>query len=409
VTREPVSPQDIERAAAAGTDIVRHTPVVSSRTLSARVGATIVLKAENLQRTGSFKLRGALAKLAALGEACAPGVVTASAGNHGQAVAYAARSRDVGCEVFMPQSAPVAKVEAARELGATVHLVGASVEDSLAAAYDHADRAGVEFIHPFDDPAVIAGQGSLGLELLADVPDLATVIVPVGGGGLISGLAIALKSRRPEIRVVGVQAAACAAIAESLAAGEPVSLASAVTIADGIAVKQPGQLTLALIEKWVDEVVAVGEDDVAEAMVFLLERTKLVVEGAGAVGVAALLSGRLEVGAPSDGSAVVLLSGGNVDPGLLGEIVRRHESQAGRRVVLTVRVPDRPGALSQLLAVVAAEGVNLLDVIHLREGLDLSVRETAVQLVLQTRDAAQADQVRTAMHQAGYTEPRTLR
>jgi threonine dehydratase len=409
VTREPVSPQDIERAAAAGTDIVRHTPVVSSRTLSERVGATIVLKAENLQRTGSFKLRGALAKLAALGDDCAPGVVTASAGNHGQAVAYAARARDVRCEVFMPQQAPVAKVEAARELGATVHLVGASVEESLAAAHEHAERAGLQFVHPFDDPAVIAGQGSLGLELLADVPDLATVIVPVGGGGLISGLAIALKSRRPKIRVVGVQAAACAAIAESLAAGQPVALSTAVTIADGIAVKRPGRLTLGLVKEWVDEVVVVGEDEVAEAMVFLLERTKLVVEGAGAVGVAALLGGRIDLGGSSEGPTVALLSGGNVDPGLLGDIVRRHESQAGRRVVLTVRVPDRPGALAQLLAVVAAEGVNLLDVIHLREGLDLSVRETAVQLVLQTRGADQAEQVRTAMREAGYTEPRAVR
>ncbi|HEV3128773.1 MAG TPA: threonine ammonia-lyase [Solirubrobacteraceae bacterium] len=398
---DPVSPQDIERAAVAGADIVRHTPLLSSRTLSQRLGATIVLKAENLQRTGSFKLRGAVAKLAALGDRCAPGVVTASAGNHGQALAYAAKARGVPCAVFMPEQAPVAKVEAARELGASVHLVSSEVDESLAAARDHAAAAGVEFVHPFDDPAVIAGQGTLGLELLADLPDLATVIVPVGGGGLASGVAIALKDLRPGIRVVGVQVEGYAAIAQSLAAGHAVVAAGAPTIADGIAVKQPGELTLKLIEKWVDEVVVVGEDEVAEAMVFLLERTKLAVEGAGAVGVAALSSGQVKLRGP----VVVVLSGGNVDPGLLGEIVRRHESQAGRRVVLAVRMPDQPGALAGLLGVVAAQGANLLDVVHLREGLDLHVRETAVQLVLQTRGPGHAEQVVRAIRHAGYSEP----
>jgi threonine dehydratase len=381
--------------------------VVSSRTLSERVGATIALKAENLQRTGSFKLRGALAKLSALGDACAAGVVTASAGNHGQAVAYAARARGIPCHVFMPLHAAVAKVEAASELGAEIHLVGESVEESLAAARQHAEQAGMTFVHPFDDPEVIAGQGSLGLELLQDVPDLAAVIVPVGGGGLASGLAVAVKSRRPEVRVIGVQAEACAAIAESLAAGQAVAVPSAVTIADGIAVKRPGGLTLKLIEQWVDEVVVVSEDEVAEAMVFLLERTKLVVEGAGAVGVAALLAGKLSL--PPQAPVVVVLSGGNVDPGLLAEIVRRHETQAGRRIVLTVRLPDRPGALARLLDVVADQGSNLLDVVHLREGLDLHVRETAVQLVLQTRGPEHAEQVAQAVRDAGYAEPRPLR
>jgi threonine dehydratase len=316
-------------------------------------------------------------------------VVAASAGNHGQALAYAAKARDVPCAVFMPQHAPVAKVEAARELGATVHLVGSSVEQSLAAARDYAARQELEFVHPFDDPAVIAGQGTLGLELLADAPDLATVLVPVGGGGLVSGLAIAVKSRRPTIRIIGVQAEA----------------SGAETIADGIAVKQLGALTQPLIEKWVDETVVVAEDEVAEAMAFLLERTKLVVEGAGAVGVAALLSGKVELGGP----VVAVLSGGNLDPGLLGEIVRRHESQAGRRIVRTVRVPDQPGALAELLSLVAQEGANLLDVVHLREGLDLHVRESAVQLVLQTRGPEHAEQVVSAIRQAGYGEPRPLR
>ena len=268
--------------------------MVSSRTLCERTGGTVVLKAENLQRTGSFKLRGAVAKLAALGEACADGVVTGSAGNHAQAVALAARARGIPCWVFMPESAPIAKIEAAKALGANVRMVGATVDDALEAAQARAAQDdGMTFVHPFEDRDVIAGQGTLGLELLEQVPDLARVIVPVGGGGLISGVAIALKLQRPSIEVIGVQASSCAPVPGSLEAGKPVPVESALTIADGIAVKRPGQLTLAMIARWVDGMIAVEEDEVAEAMVFLLERTKLVVEGAGAVGVAALLCGRL--------------------------------------------------------------------------------------------------------------------
>ncbi len=386
---------------------MRETPVLSSATLSGRAGGTVALKAENLQRTGSFKIRGALAKLASLGDECGRGVVTGSAGNHGQALAYAARVRGVAAEIFMPEQASIAKVEAATALGATVHLVGSTVQESLAAARERGERAHLAFVHPFDDPEVIAGQGGLGLELLGQVPDLATVIVPVGGGGLASGVAIALKSQRPEIRVVGVQVASCAPFPASIAAGEPVAVTSALTIADGIAVKRPGDLTLALVGHWVDDVVCVGEDDVGEAMVFLLERSKLVVEGAGAVGVAALLSGVLRPADP--GTTVAILSGGNVDAGLLGEIVRRHESQAGRRLVLLARLPDRPGSLAGLLALVANRGANLLDVTHIREGLDLHVRETAVQLVLETRGGGHADEVRRAVRAAGYAEPPVLR
>jgi threonine dehydratase len=375
--------------------------------LSARAGVTVALKTENLQRTGSFKLRGALAKLAALGDRCAGGVVTASAGNHGQALAYAARARGVRCEVFMPQQAPIAKVEAATGLGAEVHLVGSTFEESLAAARERAERDQLAFVHPFNDPEVIAGQGSVGLELLSQVPDVSNVIVPVGGGGLASGVAIALKSLRPEIRVIGVQVATCAPFPASLEAGEPVAVDSALTIADGIAVKRPGELTLALIKRWVDEIVVVAEDDVGEAMVFLLERAKLVVEGAGAVGVAALLSGSAHP--TGDGTTVAILSGGNVDAGLLAQIVRRHESQAGRRLVLLACVPDRPGSLARLLSLVAEHGANLLDVIHIREGLDLHVRETAVQLVLETRGQDHARDVSAAVREAGYVEPRVLR
>jgi threonine dehydratase len=375
--------------------------------LSDRAGTTVALKAENLQRTGSFKLRGALAKIAALGEQCAAGVVTASAGNHGQALAYAARTRGVRCVVFMPEQASIAKVEAATALGAKVHLTGATVEESLAAARAASEAEGLAFVHPFDDPVVIAGQGGLGLELFEQVPDLETVIVPVGGGGLASGTAIALKSQRPEVRVVGVQVESCAPFVASVEAGRPVAVDSAVTIADGIAVKRPGRVTLPLIEHWVDELVVVAEDDVAEAMVFLLERAKLVVEGAGAVGVASLLSRRVRPA--GEGTTVVVLSGGNVDAGLLGEIVRRHESQIGRRLVLLAQVSDRPGSLARLLTLVAEHGANLLDVVHIREGLDLHIRETAVQLVLETRGQEHAAQVKKVVREAGYAEPRLLR
>ena len=383
--------------------------MLSSRTLSERTGMMVALKAENLQSTGSFKIRGALAKIAALGDACGPGVVTASAGNHGQAVAYAARELGVVCDVFMPESAPIAKTEATMALGARVRLVGETVDEALAAAQAWARESGLAFVHPFDDPVVVAGQGSLGLELLAQVPDLARVIVPVGGGGLVSGVAIAVKSQRPEVEVIGVQVEACAPFPASLEAGEPVAVDSAMTIADGIAVKRPGALTLALIKRWVDGLVIVGEDQVAEAMVFLLERAKLVVEGAGAVGVAALLTG--SVGAPSGagGTTVAILSGGNVDPGLLAQIARRHESQAGRRFVLLARLPDRPGSLALLLSLVGQLGANLLDVEHIREGFDLHVRESAVQLVLETRGSEHADRVQRAVREAGYAEPGVVR
>jgi threonine dehydratase len=380
--------------------------VLSSRTLSERAGTTVALKAENLQRTGSFKLRGALAKIAALGDRCAAGVVTGSAGNHAQALAYAARARGVRCEVFMPEGATIAKVEAATALGATVQLVGSTVDECLEAARARAADGGLAFVHPFDDPDVIAGQGGVGLELLAQAPEIATVLVPVGGGGLASGVAIALKSERPSVKVIGVQVDTCAPFPGSLEAGRPVAVTSALTIADGIAVKRPGELTLGLIREWVDELVVVAEDEVAEAMVFVLERAKLVVEGAGAVGVAAVLGGHVAVS--GEGTTVVILSGGNVDAGLLALVARRHESQAGRRLVLLARLPDRPGSLARLLTLVAERGANLLDVQHIREGLDLHIRETAVQLVLETRGPAHAEQVIGVVRDAGYGEPPRL-
>jgi threonine dehydratase len=397
-----VTAADVIAARGAVADVARHTPVLASTTLSERLGADVVLKAENLQRTGSFKFRGALAKLAALGEeGCARGVTCGSAGNHAQALALAARERGVPCEVFMPVEAPIAKVEGAAALGATVRLVGTSVEECVAAARERSEEGGLAFVHPFDDPDVVAGQGTLGLELLADLPRLATVVVPVGGGGLVSGVAIAVKTARPDVRVVGVQVETCSSYAASLAAGAPVTVTSQLTIADGIAVKRPGDLTLALMREWVDEVVVVGEDEIAEAMVLCLEKAKLVVEGGGAVGIAALLGG--QVAAAADGTTCVVLSGGNVDAGLLAVVARRHETESGRRLVLFTRVPDRPGALASLLKLLGETGANLVDVEHVREGVDLHVRETAVQLVLETRSAEHARQVTTAVASAGYS------
>jgi len=391
---------DVRRARAAIADVAKHTPVLPSVTLSERLGGDVVLKAENLQRTGSFKIRGALNKLATLGDACSRGVTAGSAGNHAWALAQAALVRGVPCEVFMPAEAPIAKVEGCGALGAVVHRGGASVDECVEAARDRAQEAGMAFVHPFDDPDVVAGQGTLGLELLEDVPGLARVVVPVGGGGLASGIAIAVKSARPEVEVVGVQVDTVAAYPESLRRGEPVAVPAGLTIADGIAVKRPGDLTLALVQRWLDGVVVVPEDDVADAMVVLMEKAKLVVEGAGAVGVAALLGG--QVAAAERGTTVVVLSGGNVDAGLLAAIARRHESEAGRRLVVFTRVPDRPGSLARLLACVGEAGANLVDVEHVREGVELHVRETAVQLVLETRGRDHADEVLAAVRDAGY-------
>jgi threonine dehydratase len=395
-----VTALDVERAREAIADVAKQTPVLPSVTLTGRCGGPVVLKAENLQRTGSFKIRGALNKLAALGDACARGVTAGSAGNHAWALAAAARARGVPCEVFMPAGAPIAKAEGCAALGAIVRLGGTSVEECVAAARERAAETGMAFVHPFDDPDVVAGQGTLGLELLADVADLARVVVPVGGGGLASGVAIAVKSARPQVEVIGVQVDSVAAYPESLRRGEPVAVDSALTIADGIAVKRPGDLTLGLVREWLDDVVVVPEDDVAEAMVLLMEKAKLVVEGAGAVGVAALLGGQAAPAA--SGTTCVVLSGGNVDAGLLASVARRHESEAGRRLVLLTRVPDRPGSLARLLSLVGEAGANLVDVEHLREGLDLHVRETGVQLVLETRGPDHARDVVSAVADAGY-------
>ena len=389
----------VRRARDAGRGIVRHTPTLSCRSLDEFAGAPVFVKAENLQRTGSFKLRGALSRLA--GETAPDGVVAGSAGNHAQALAYAARVRGIPCELFMPADAAVAKVAAVRAFGGTVQLGGASVDDCVAAARERAEQTGAVFVHPFDDPRIIAGQGTLGLELLEDLPEVATVIVPVGGGGLIGGVAGVLKALRPSVRIIGVQAEHCAPFPAARREGGAVAVPVRPTIADGIAIKRPGRLTLPLVDAWVDDLVTVAEEDVAEAMVLLLERSKLVVEGAGAVGVAALLGGRLPR-ATADGPTVVVLSGGNVDAGLLAQIANHHETHAGRRLRLFTRVPDRPGGLAGLVNAVATAGGNLRTLDHVRDAVDLPVRDTGVHVVLETRGPEHSEAIVVALRDAGY-------
>jgi threonine dehydratase len=394
-TRTGPTVADIEAARARIAGLTRETPVFSSETLSRLSGRPVFLKAENLQRTGSFKIRGAVNKIASLtDEQRAAGVVTASAGNHGQALAVAAREAGVEATVFMPQDAPMAKVDATRNYGAEVVLVGEGYDESHAAADDFAEQ-GATMVHAFEDEAVIAGQGTLGLELAEQLPDtVQVVVIPVGGGGLASGIALALKDRRPGLRVVGVQAATCAPYAGLEPSGS--------TIADGIAVKKPGELTRAILADKIDDWVTVEDDEIAQAMVFLLERVKLVVEGAGAASVAALLAGKIE----GDGSACALLSGGNIDASLLIEVARHALTRSGRFLVVRTRLEDRPGELAKLLGLIAAERVNVLSVEHHREGMDLPVTGTEVELTLATRDEEHCRHVLRLLADWGYEAER---
>ena len=394
-----VSIADVHAARAVISNVAKRTPIVTSVTLSEQYGRPVVLKAENLQRTGAFKIRGAMNKVAQVAalDVAANGVTTASAGNHAQALALAARHHNVRCDIFVPAGAAITKIEACRSHGAEVFEVGTSFEDAMAAARERAAERGMTLCHPFDDPAVVAGQGTLGLELVDDIPDLACVVVPLGGGGLAAGVAIAVKSLVPGVRVVGVQAAVCAPYA-----GGPAPAGPVLTLADGIAVKHPGEFTGPLIDRWIDEIVSVDEDAIADAMVLLMDRAKLYVEGAGAVGVAALRSAA--VTPAESGTTCVVLSGGNVDLGVVPGLIRRHETAAGRRLVVFARIDDRPGSLVRLLSVFAAAGANLVEVQHEREGVNLHVRQTGVHATFEVRGADHARKVIEAAHAAGYPD-----
>jgi threonine dehydratase len=376
--------------------VARTTPLQRSETLTTLAGRPVYLKAENLQRTGSFKVRGAVNRLSALSAAeREAGVVAASAGNHGQAVAFAAREAGIEAAVFMPQDAALAKIEATRGYGARVVLEGAMLDESIAVARAHATDSGAVFVHPFEDAAVIAGQGTLGVELVEQAPELETVVVPIGGGGLAAGIAIALGELAPHTRIVGVQAERCAPLAGRTDL--------AFTIADGIAVKQPGTLTRSILDERLAALVTVSDGEIAHAIVLLLERAKLVVEGAGAASVAALLSGRVE----GDGPVCCILSGGNIDATVLIQVARHGLTQAGRYLLVRTRVPDRPGQLAALLTRLAAEsGANLVEVHHFREGADVAVWESGIELTLLTRDEQHCREIVALMAGWGYPTER---
>ncbi|MCZ2858100.1 threonine ammonia-lyase [Blastococcus sp. VKM Ac-2987] len=394
-----VSGADVEAAAQLLAGVVRRTPLEHSRGLADRVGGPVWLKCENLQRTGSFKIRGAYTRIARLTDAeRARGVVAASAGNHAQGVALAARLLGAQATVYMPETAPLPKLAATRHYGATIEMLGQSLAEPLLAAADHAQRTGAVFIHPFDHPDVIAGQGTVGLEVLDQCPELATVLVCAGGGGLVSGVAAAVKERRPDVRVVAVQAEQAAAFPGSLAAGRPVALTSMATMADGIAVPRPTDLTFAHVRGLVDEVRTVSEEDLSRALLFCLERAKLVVEPAGVAAVAAVLADPTAFEPP----LVAVVSGGNIDPVLLLKVVQHGMASAGRYLSLRLQVPDRPGSLAAVLAELAAVGANVLEVEHERTGTRLRIGEVEVFVVLETRGPVHADEVVSVLRRAGY-------
>jgi threonine dehydratase len=392
---------DIRRARTVIDGVVTLTPVLSAGAISRWTGTRVLLKAENLQRTGAFKLRGATNRMSTLSdEERARGVVAASAGNHAQGVALAAAALGVSSRVYMPVDAPLAKQVATADYGAEVVLAGETFEESFAAA--RADPEGRVLVPPFDDPAIIAGQGTIGLELLEQVPEADAVVVPLGGGGLLSGIAIVIKALRPDIRVIGVQASGCASWNASLAAGHPVEIERGTTIADGIAVQRPGDITFPLIQQFVDEVVEVTEDEICRAVVVLLERSKLMVEGAGAAGLAAVLAGKVNAR-----QAVCVLSGGNLDAGMLQIIVRFGLTRNGRFLRLRTQMPDRPGALKRLTDLFAEHRVNILDIDYHRDGaIELGVNDVRVLISVETRDFEHGERVIELISAAGYPAER---
>jgi threonine dehydratase len=390
---------DIEKAREVLDGVSVYTPMEESRWLSALAGGPVLLKAENLQRTGSFKIRGAYLRMSRLSdEEREAGVVAASAGNHAQGVALAAQLLGIRATVFMPEGAPIPKEKATRGYGADVRFRGHSVDDALVAAKEFAAETGAVLIHPFDHADIVTGQGTCGLEILDQCPDLRTVVVPTGGGGFIAGIATAIKERRPDVRVVGVQAEGAAAYAASLRAGHPVALETMSTMADGIAVGCPGEVPFHAIQKYVDDMVTVSEESLSRALLLTLERAKLLVEPAGAAAVAALLENPTGFETP----AVVVLSGGNVDPLLLMRVLRHGMAAAGRYLSFRVRIPDLPGGLATLLKELAEVEANVLDVVHERTSTHLHVDEVEVAMQVETRGPEHADRVLARLRERGY-------
>lgn len=391
---------DVQRARQVLEGQVKATPLIHIPSISSQLGFPIHFKAENLQRAGSFKIRGAIVKINSLTDVeKSRGVIAASAGNHAQGVALAAQSLGIPATICMPEGAPISKVEATEQYGAQVVLHGLTYDDAYQKACELQALHGYTFIHGFDDPYTIAGQGTIGLEILEELPDVETVLVPIGGGGLISGIALALKALKPSVRVVGVQAAGAPAIYLSQQKGQLVYTDSVRTIADGIAIKRPGNLNWEMIHEYVDDVVLVDEEEIAQSILFLLERGKLMIEGAGAVGMAALLGNRV----PNlKGPVCAVLSGGNIDVNILSRIIERGLVKAGRYVRLSTFVPDRPGGLQQLLATVAQAGANVIHVHHERWLNKVTIGEVEINLALETRNAHHVDQLLALLKHEGY-------
>jgi len=395
---------EFEDAAASLAGVVSHTPLDASLHLTELMGVPVHLKLENLQRTGSFKIRGAMYRLSRLTpEERARGVVAASAGNHAQGVAFAAQALGIPATIFMPLGVPVPKLLATRGYGADVVLEGTAVETPLRLAAEFAERTGAVLIPPFDHRDIIVGQGTLALEVMDDLPDVETIVVSVGGGGLIAGVAAAAKARAAasgrSVRIIGVQAANSAAYPPSLAAGEPVLVETTPTIADGIAVARPGDIPFEIIRELVDDIVTVSDDDIARAIVTLLERAKQVVEPAGAAGVAGILSGRIEASGP----AVAILSGGNIDPLLLQRVVAHGLAASGRYMTLRIPLPDRPGQLARVSELLAHAGANVIEVLHTRHGQGLQISEVILQLSVETRGEEHRAHVIAVLEEAGFT------
>lgn len=392
--------QDVWRAQEVVRPHIYHTPLLPSRTLGQMSGAKVYLKAENLQRSGSFKVRGATYKLSRLSEAeRARGVIAASAGNHAQGVAIAAAALGVACTIVMPTTAPLAKITATESYGAKVVLYGPGYNEAYERAREIEAETGAIYIHAFDDPDIIAGQGTVALEILSDLPDVEAIVVSLGGGGLVSGIATVIKALKPDVRIFGVEAAGAPAMRRSLDAGHLVKLDEASTIADGISVKRCGDYTFSITRDLVDDVVTVEEDEIIRTVLLLMERCKLVVEGAGAAGAAALLGGKLPI---KGKRTVALLSGGNIDMTLVGRFIAHGLAIQGRYLSLRVMIPDRPGQLLRLLSVIAEQNINVLDVSHHRAAPTAPVQQVEVSLVLETRDRAHCDYLIQLLHERGF-------
>ncbi|MBW4042050.1 MAG: threonine ammonia-lyase [Acidobacteria bacterium] len=396
--------ETIRDAARVLRSLAARTPMEHSRYIASVVGSPVHLKCENLQRTGSYKIRGASYRLSRLTpEERARGVVAASAGNHAQGVAFAARQLGIAATIFMPMGVALPKLEATRDYGANVELVGNVVDESLAAAKRYAEETGAVFIPPFDHPDVIAGQGTVGLEILEDVPDVDTIVVPIGGGGLISGIAAAVKQLAPHVRIVGVQAENAAAYPPSLAAGEVRTVRTTPTIADGIAVGTPGRITFDIVRDLVDAVVTVSDDETASALLVLLERAKLVVEPAGAVGVAALLSGKI----PDPGRTVAVLSGGNIDPLMMERVISRGLVASDRYMTLRIGLPDRPGQLAVISGLISEANANVVEVLHTRHGTGTQISEVQIDISVETRGKPHQAALLSRLEEAGY-QPKVI-